>query len=80
MSKKIKKESWLVFYLTKSGKLDNREIATHHVMRNEEMPDMVMEYDVTKEDALYVVSRRMNFKDFERDSKGEPIVKRMQYV
>jgi len=77
MAQKIKRESWLVFYRTKSGKLDNREVATKRVLRNKEMPDMMTVYDLTKEEALDVVSKRKNFKDFERDSKGEPIVKKL---
>lgn len=80
MSKKPIEESWLVFYRTKNGKLNNREVPTKSVMRQATMPDIKMEFDVTKEEALYAVSKRKNFKDFERDSKGEPIVKRLRYV
>lgn len=75
-----KKETWLVYYRMNGGKLNNAEIPTKSVMQLESMPDMVMEMEITKAEALDIVSKRRAFKDFERDYNGLPIVKRMCYV
>ena len=71
---KIKRESWLIFYRTKSGKLTSFEAPIFNYPDGSELSKS----EVLDEELARITIR--SFKDFERDSKGEPIVKRMQYV
>ena len=65
MAQKIKRESWLVFYRTKSGKLMNKEYP-------------VEEY--TKGQAITAVGKEKGFDKLEVTDNDIPIVKRLQYV
>ncbi len=79
MTQKIKRESWLVFYRTKSGKLTSKEVEIIHNINFKDDPEPLVTFCMSKEDAMAIAEHDPAFDHFEIGPSG-PIVKRLQYV
>ena len=76
---RYKKETWLVFYRTKSGKLSSKEVDIMQLVPQASTQEQ-MRFGIDKEEAMELVKNSVrSFKDFEYSLHG-PIVKKLCYI